>query len=164
MPPYVLRKVNQIVRYGTYIRATGETKTWTHLRFYERTVYTDFLRHLWAAHHQVTCKRMLVHRRLIEVGYAEPSNFTKFCRQYLGEDYFDNLVDSESDNEADAISSNLGKHTDGRGISLEDNDNGGNGEEESGDEDDEDGDGEEAQVVITMSDTDEYGEGAFGWL
>lgn len=112
MPPYVLRKVNQVVRYGMYI-ATGETKTWTHLRFYERTVYTDFLRRLWAAHHQVTCKRMLVHRRLIEVGYAEPSNFTKFCRQYLGEDYFDNLVDSESDDEADAGSSNSGKETGG---------------------------------------------------
>lgn len=51
---------------------------------------------------QVQAKAKLLKARLDDVGYAQPSNFTKYCRQYLGENYFDELTDSggsESDSE-----------------------------------------------------------------
>ena len=37
----------------------------------------------------------LLESRLYSLAYAEPSNFTKHCRQYLGETYFETLEDAE---------------------------------------------------------------------
>ncbi|KAI0690824.1 hypothetical protein C8T65DRAFT_745667 [Cerioporus squamosus] len=85
----------QEVRFSAPVRSAGEIKSWTYLRFADRAVYARFNRILWDLYDRVSTKEMLIHSRLAEVAYDLPSNFTKYCRQYLGEDYFDKLPDDE---------------------------------------------------------------------
>ncbi|RDX40500.1 hypothetical protein OH76DRAFT_1490236 [Lentinus brumalis] len=89
----------QEVRFSARVRSSEELKSWTYLRFADRTVYTRFNRILWASYDKVTAREMLVQTRLSEIAYDLPSNFTKYCRQYLGEGYFDTLPDEDSDTE-----------------------------------------------------------------
>lgn len=56
-------------------------------------------------------KAQLLQARLKDIGYAQPSNFTGYCRQYLGADYFDQLTESES--ESDDEDSSLGDEDEG---------------------------------------------------
>ena len=70
-------------------------QTWLYLRFKSSAVYIDFNRVLWDVFWRVLSKAQLLKARLDDIGYARPSNFTRHCRQYLGDDYFDQLTDSE---------------------------------------------------------------------
>ncbi|KAI1785306.1 hypothetical protein LXA43DRAFT_1066016 [Ganoderma leucocontextum] len=78
------------------------SQTWLYLRFKRSAIHSDFNRVLWNIFRHVQSKAQLLQSRLDDIGYARPSNFTRYCRQYLGEDYFDQLTDSEesdADNE-----------------------------------------------------------------
>ncbi|PIL24707.1 hypothetical protein GSI_12593 [Ganoderma sinense ZZ0214-1] len=83
-------------------------QTWLYLRFKKALVYSDFNRVLWNMFWLVQSKAQILQARLKDIGYAQPSNFTKYCRQYLGDDYFDQLPESESEseNEEDSFSDN----------------------------------------------------------
>ncbi|KAI0709974.1 hypothetical protein C8Q76DRAFT_798745 [Earliella scabrosa] len=76
-------------------------KSWTYLRFYDQVVYADFNRCIWDIYHQVTVRRTRINSTLHAITYDEPSKFTKYCREYLGDDYFDNLPSEEDSSEAD---------------------------------------------------------------
>ena len=43
-----------------------------------------------------------IQARLSDIAFATPSRFTHYCRQYLGENYFDTLSDSEEELAASA--------------------------------------------------------------
>ncbi len=107
------------------------SQSWTHLHFDDRTEYAHFNRALWEIFDIVTAKHELLQNRLDLVAYAEPSNFTRYCRQYLGQNYFDNL-DPSVHSESDESSVSDGRATD---------------EEEE----------EEVMSIIDVDDTDEYG-------
>ncbi|PIL33821.1 hypothetical protein GSI_04446 [Ganoderma sinense ZZ0214-1] len=103
-------------------------QTWLYLRFKNSLVYLDFNRVLWDTVWQLQTKAKMLQARLDDVAYAQPSNFTKYCRQYLGEDYFDQLTDSggsESDSEEDRIHDNSS-------LPAWDDGNGGSGSEAEG--------------------------------
>ncbi len=155
-------QVNQTVRYSAGSQGRGETKNWTHLKFFDRIAYTGFLRHLWAAYHDVTSKHMLIHSRMLAVGFSQPSMFTRHCRQYLGEDYFDGLEETDEDAESETEASEGSEQGEGRGIkdATYEVANAGDGEQIAEEEYEE----EEPQLAITVDDTDEYGVGAFSWL
>ncbi len=79
-------------------------KSWTYVRFETQRKLTKFIRELFAAFDVVSERDHLINTRIFEIGFDTPSNFTKYCRQYLGQDYFDNLMDSE-DSESDGAGS-----------------------------------------------------------
>ncbi|KAI0691207.1 hypothetical protein C8T65DRAFT_745539 [Cerioporus squamosus] len=84
------QQVHNVISFSLPV-ADGQRRWWTHLRFYDRRVYARFSRHVWAAYDVVTAGEATIQERLDQVAYASPSNFTHYCRQYLGADYFDNL-------------------------------------------------------------------------
>lgn len=102
---YIFRRVvhQVVVQRSREIRWTlgfqngRNNKSWTYLRFGLSTDLTRFARELFAAFDAVTTKYHLVHNRIYDIAYAEPSNFTNYCREYLGQEYFDALGDSDID-------------------------------------------------------------------
>ncbi|PIL27817.1 hypothetical protein GSI_10971 [Ganoderma sinense ZZ0214-1] len=72
-------------------------ETWLYLHFKKRVVYSDFNRAFWDVIWRAQSKAQQIEESLDDIGYANPSNFTRYCRQYLGEDYFDRLPDSGSE-------------------------------------------------------------------
>lgn len=92
-----LLQTRQEVRFSARDRSAGELKSWTYLRFADRMVYGRFNRILWALYDKVSAREILIHTRLSEVAYDLPSNFTKYCRQYLGDNYFDTLPEEEDE-------------------------------------------------------------------
>nr|VWO99241.1 Chitin synthase ChsE (EC [Ganoderma boninense] len=72
-------------------------ETWLYLRFKKCVVYSDFNRALWDVFWRAQSKAQQLQDSLDDIGYASPSNFTRHCRQYLGEDYFERLPDSGSE-------------------------------------------------------------------
>ncbi len=102
----------------------------------------------------------------MEVGFAEPSNFTRYCCQYLGEDCFDTLEESEDEESEDGTAASLDSDRGQVSWTAEQNE-GSAGEyeetEEEEDNEEEEEEEEESQVVIA-EDTDEYGPGALSWL
>ena len=71
-------------------------RSWAYIRLLDRDVYAKFNKELWTAFEKVTAKQVLVQSRLYAIAYEEPSAFTKHCRQYLGEDYF-NTMEAEAE-------------------------------------------------------------------
>ncbi|RPD52076.1 hypothetical protein L226DRAFT_527746 [Lentinus tigrinus ALCF2SS1-7] len=99
--------VDQVVRWAP--RASRDKdRRWTYVRFFDRVVYADFNRRLWEAFHQLTVKQALIRARVDEIAHSEPSNFTKYCRQYLGEGYFDTLVDMDEEDASDGDQNTVG--------------------------------------------------------
>ncbi len=84
---------------------------WTRLRFADRRVYARFNRYLWAAYDVVAHREMAIQDRLYAIAYESPSNFTHYCRRYLGEDYFDNIP-ADEDDETERSSSSDGDSSD----------------------------------------------------
>ena len=56
-------------------------------------------------------KICILQDRIEDIAFSNPSNFTTYCRQYLGDNYFDNLEDADEDG-ADADSSQLAEQED----------------------------------------------------
>ncbi|KAI0700643.1 hypothetical protein C8T65DRAFT_709616 [Cerioporus squamosus] len=83
------------VRWSLWTTHPYTVKSWTYVRFGEAHDFTKFTRELFAAFDVVSERANLISTRVHEIAFNTPSNFTKYCRQYLGQDYFDNLVDSE---------------------------------------------------------------------
>ena len=71
-------------------------------------MYAKFNKELWAAFEKVTAKQILVQSRLYAIAYEEPSAFTKHCRQYLGEDYFDTMEEEADESEVGDSDSEMG--------------------------------------------------------
>ncbi len=72
-------------------------KAWTYLRFAVMTDMTKFSREVFAAFDVISVRRKLIDDRIWDIAYEDPSNFTMYCREYLGQDYFDELEDSDDD-------------------------------------------------------------------
>ena len=77
-----------------------------HLRFDDRAVFADFNRRFWQCYFEAEEHVRMLQRRLDLVAHASPSNFTRYCRQYLGEDYFDSLQDSDDESEVEDLAGN----------------------------------------------------------
>ncbi len=100
LPPALilnLRQRDRALRW-TYTR-DHDGKSWTHLRFMTAVDFTKFNVELWSAFHQVCSKHELVHARLYAIAYDYPLKFTTYCRQYLGDGCFDNLVEEADDSD-----------------------------------------------------------------
>ncbi|TFK82409.1 hypothetical protein K466DRAFT_568444, partial [Polyporus arcularius HHB13444] len=104
------------------VGSASDTRVWTRLRFADRRVYARFNRYLWAAYDLVAHRETAIQDRLYAIAYESPSNFTHYCRQYLGEDYFDNLP-ADEDDEAERSSSWDGDSNDGQPGLSEGSDN-----------------------------------------
>lgn len=76
-----------------------ESKSWTYLRFYDAVTYLEFNFHFYDALLRQKRASLVVEQRLSDVAYANPSKFTAYCRRYLGGSYFDELSESECDEE-----------------------------------------------------------------
>ncbi len=75
----------------------AHVKAWTYLRFAVTTDLTRFTREVFAAFDVINTRRQLIDNRIWDIAYENPSNFTRYCREYLGQDYFDELQDSDDD-------------------------------------------------------------------
>ncbi|RDX39743.1 hypothetical protein OH76DRAFT_1413381 [Lentinus brumalis] len=84
-----------------FLHSGDHTKSWTHVRFGVPTDFTKFARELFTALDVVSTRHHQIHDRIWEIAYEEPSNFTKYCREYLGQDYFDNLEDDTEGSDDD---------------------------------------------------------------
>ncbi|KAI0681930.1 hypothetical protein C8T65DRAFT_703797 [Cerioporus squamosus] len=78
-------------------------KRWTYLRFGSRSHLATFAKELFIAHENVTVRQSLMDARLYDIAYDIPSNFTRYCRRYLGEDYFDKLPESDSEDNSSEL-------------------------------------------------------------
>ncbi|PIL23149.1 hypothetical protein GSI_14458 [Ganoderma sinense ZZ0214-1] len=71
--------------------------TWLNLRFANRLLFTDFNRAFTQILWDVQLKIRILQDRIEEIAFGNPSNFISYCRQYLGDAYFDSFVDSDGD-------------------------------------------------------------------
>ncbi len=92
----VLQRCTEI-RWSVTPRYRSQMKSWTYLRFAVMTDLTKFAREVFAAFDAITAKRQLIDNRVYDIAYDSPSNFTKYCREYLGDDYFDDLREDSDD-------------------------------------------------------------------
>lgn len=88
-----------MVRWALPQPSGSESQSWTYLRFEDAETYLDFNYQLYSA---LLCHKrasLVVEQRLSDVAYANPSKFTTYCRRYLGASYFDEIPESEYDEE-----------------------------------------------------------------
>ncbi|PIL36032.1 hypothetical protein GSI_01692 [Ganoderma sinense ZZ0214-1] len=72
-------------------------RMWMHVRITDRLIYAEFNRILWDIYWQVQSKTCMLQERLHHIAFAQPSNLVDYCRQYLGNDFADNLEDVDLD-------------------------------------------------------------------
>ncbi|PIL29464.1 hypothetical protein GSI_08406 [Ganoderma sinense ZZ0214-1] len=71
--------------------------SWLHLRFANRLLFTDFNRAFWQILWDVQLKIRILQDRIENIAFSNPSNFISYCRQYLGDAYFDSFAGSDGD-------------------------------------------------------------------
>ncbi|RDX40365.1 hypothetical protein OH76DRAFT_1423747 [Lentinus brumalis] len=91
------------IRWSLFGSSATERKSWTYLRFGNRSDLATFNKELFCAHSVVAARHSLVHARLYDIAYDIPSKFTRYCRQYLGQDYFDNLSESYTEGSSSQV-------------------------------------------------------------
>ena len=85
------------VRWSPHPRVYGGVQRWMRLRFYNRRTFFDFNRRFWRCVWETQERDRIIEERLSLIGHTLPPNFTQYCREYLGQDYFDNLPDSDEE-------------------------------------------------------------------
>ena len=70
-------------------------RSWMYIRFGDSLAFADFNRVLWGLFWKVETNARMLADRLYDIAWATPSNFTRYCWQYLGDDYFTREDDDE---------------------------------------------------------------------